>query len=84
MSLVELYYSDTCADCHSVRTMLIELLPKGITFKEVNALQGEGLERAKHLGISSVPAIALDGELMLVGRIDRDDIKYLLDTITAA
>ncbi|MCL7414532.1 MAG: thioredoxin family protein [ANME-2 cluster archaeon] len=81
MSLVELYYSDTCADCHNVRTMLIELLPKGVSFKEVNALQGEGLERAKRIGISSVPAIALDGELLLVGRIDRDDIKYLLDTI---
>ena len=82
MSLVELYYSDTCADCHHTRKMLLEMLPKGVTFKEVNAFEGEGAVRAKQIGISSVPTVVVDGEVMLIGRIDRDDIKELLDSIT--
>ncbi|HUV83695.1 MAG TPA: hypothetical protein VMW53_11580 [archaeon] len=43
------------------------MLPKGVTFKEVNAFEGEGAVRAKQLGISSVPTV---------------DIKELLDSIT--
>lgn len=81
MNLIELYYSDTCPDCHHVRSMIVELLPKGVTFKEVNAMQGEGLERAKQLGVSSVPAVVIDGELVLVGRIDREDIIHELESL---
>lgn len=83
MTLVELYYSDTCSDCHHVRSMLLELLPKGVTFKEVNIMSGEGAQKAAQLCIMSAPTIAIDGEVVLVGRMDREDIKNELDSITA-
>ncbi|HIH45200.1 MAG TPA: thioredoxin [Candidatus Methanoperedenaceae archaeon] len=74
MKLVELYYSDTCHDCHDIRRILREVLPQGTKFKEINTSYPEGKERAAKLGILSVPTVAVDGEVLIVGRATKEEI----------
>ncbi len=74
MTTVELYYSDTCSNCHTLRALLIETLPKTMKFKEINVSYPEGQRRAFELGIMSVPAVAIDGEVVFVGRASREEI----------
>jgi alkyl hydroperoxide reductase subunit AhpF len=74
MTTVELYYSDTCHDCHQLRTTLIDLLPKSMKFKEINISYPEGQKRASELNIMSVPTVVIDGEVVFVGRTLKDDI----------
>jgi len=74
MTTVELYYSDTCQNCHQLRAILMEILPKNMKFKEINISYPEGQRRASELNIMSVPAVAIDGEVMFVGRISREEI----------
>lgn len=75
MTLIELYYSDICSNCHYVRQQLMDVLPEGVTFKEINITSPGGKERAKQLGIFEVPSIAIDGDVVLVGRVDRNEIE---------
>lgn len=79
MTTVELYYSDTCHNCHSLRALLMELLPKSMKFKEVNISYPEGQRRASELNIMSVPAVAIDGEVVFVGRVSREEILREID-----
>jgi len=79
MTTVELYYSDTCHNCHSLRALLIELLPKSMKFKEINISYPEGQRRASQLNIMSVPAVAIDGEVVFVGRVSREEILREID-----
>ena len=74
MTTVELYYSDTCNNCHQVRALLIEILPKNMKFKEINTSYPEGKQRAMELNIMSVPTVAIDGEVVFVGRISREEL----------
>ncbi len=74
MTTIELYYSDTCRDCHQLRTILMEVLPRRMKFKEINISYPEGQRRASELNIMSVPTIAIDGEVVFVGRISREEI----------
>ncbi|MCZ7398229.1 MAG: thioredoxin family protein [Candidatus Methanoperedens sp.] len=74
MTTVELYYSDTCSNCHTLRALLIETLPKTMKFKEINISYPEGQCRASELGIMSVPTVAIDGEIVFVGRASREEI----------
>ncbi|HLB69596.1 MAG: thioredoxin family protein [Candidatus Methanoperedens sp.] len=74
MTTVELYYSDTCRDCHVLRTLLIENLPEDMKFKEINISYPEGQRRAGELNILSVPAIAIDGEIVFVGRTSKEEL----------
>ncbi len=74
MTTVELYYSDTCSNCHTLRALLIEMLPKTMKFKEINVSHPEGQRRAKELNIMSVPTVAIDGEVVFVGRASREEI----------
>ncbi len=74
MTTIELYYSDTCRDCHQIRTLLMELLPKTMKFKEINISYPEGQRRASELNIMSVPTIAIDGEVVAIGRISREEL----------
>lgn len=74
MTTVELYYSDTCTNCHTLRALLIETLPKTMKFKEINISYPEGQRRASELGIMSVPTVAIDGEVVFVGRASREEI----------
>ncbi|MCZ7397128.1 MAG: hypothetical protein O8C59_01285 [Candidatus Methanoperedens sp.] len=45
MTTVELYYSDTCRDCHQLRTILMEIIPRSMKFKEINISYPEGQRR---------------------------------------
>lgn len=74
MATLELYYSDTCHDCHQLRTLLMEIIPKNMKFKEINISYPEGQKRASELNIMSVPTVAIDGEVVFVGRTSKDDI----------
>ncbi len=74
MTTVELYYSDTCVNCHALRALLLEVLPKTMKFKEINISHPEGQRRALELNIMSVPAIAINGEVVFVGRATREEI----------
>jgi alkyl hydroperoxide reductase subunit AhpF len=74
MTTIELYYSDTCRDCHQIRALLMEVLPKSTKFKEINISYPEGQKKASELNIMSVPAIAIDGEVVFVGRTSREEL----------
>jgi thioredoxin 1 len=74
MTTVELYYSDTCHNCHQVRALLMEILPKNMKFKEINTSYPEGKQRALELNIMSVPTVAIDGEVVFVGRVSREEL----------
>ncbi len=74
MTTIELYYSDTCRDCHQLRTLLMQVVPKSMKFKEINISYPEGQKRASELNIMSVPAIAIDGEVVFVGRTSREEL----------
>ncbi len=74
MTTVELYYSDTCRDCHRLRTILMEIIPRSMKFKEINISYPEGQRKASELNIMSVPAIVIDGEVVFVGRTSREEI----------
>ncbi|MBP2031261.1 putative thioredoxin/glutaredoxin [Methanohalophilus levihalophilus] len=49
-------------------------------FKEINISGSEGAERARQLGIEEVPTIAIDGEVVLIGRVDKDDIEQEINS----
>ncbi len=74
MTTIELYYSDTCRDCHQLRTLLVEILPKSMRLKEINISYPEGQKRASELNIMSVPTVAIDGEVVFVGRTSREEL----------
>ncbi len=74
MTTFELYYSDTCHNCHQLRALLMEVLPKDIKFKEINISYLEGQRRASELNIMSVPTIAIDGEVVFVGRVSKEEL----------
>ncbi len=74
MTTVELYYSDTCRDCHQLRTLLMDILPKNMKFKEINISYPEGGRRASELNIMSVPAIVIDGEVVFMGRTTKEEL----------
>ncbi len=74
MTTVELYYSDTCHNCHQLRVLLMEILPKSMKFKEINISYPEGKQRASELNIMSVPTVAIDGDVVFVGRVSREEL----------
>ncbi len=74
MTTVELYYSDTCHNCHQLRALLIENIPKTMKFKEINISYPEGKKKALELNIMSVPTVAIDGDVVFVGRVSKEDI----------
>ncbi len=74
MTTIELYYSDTCHNCHQIRSLLIENLPKNIKFKEINISYPEGRQRASELNIMSVPSVAIDGDVVFVGRVSKEEL----------
>jgi len=74
MTTVELYYSDTCSTCHQVRALLMETLPKTMKFKEINISYPEGKQKASKLNIMSVPAVAIDEDVVFVGRVSKEEL----------
>ena len=78
MPLIELFYSDTCPDCHMVREHLMKLMPKDAKFKEINIGYPEGRGYADSLGIMSVPTVVIDGDVVFVGYVASDEIEQEL------
>jgi len=74
MTIVELYYSDTCHTCHQIRALLIENLPNNMKFKEINISYPEGKRRASELNIMSVPTVVIDGDVVFVGRVSKEEL----------
>ncbi|MCE8422794.1 MAG: thioredoxin family protein [Candidatus Methanoperedens sp.] len=74
MTTIQLYYSDTCQNCHQVRSLLLEVLPKTMKFKEINISYTEGQQKAKDLNIMSVPTVVIDGEVVFIGRISKEEL----------
>jgi len=62
---VEMFYAPGCPDCvaaHAkLRTALREVV-KGLEWREVNVL--DDLDHAVELGVMTLPAIVIDGELV--------------------
>ncbi len=61
---IELFYTPGCAKCAGVATALkvaAEAVP-GVEWCEVNVL--DDLDRAVDLGVLTLPALAVDGELV--------------------
>ncbi len=83
MATVELYYSDTCSNCHQLRALLMEVLPKSMKFKEINISYPEGQQRASELNIMSVPTVAIDGEVIIVGRTSKEELLKEIKQRTA-
>nr|WP_250869398.1 hypothetical protein [Methanococcoides seepicolus] len=66
-------------NCHYVRNQIIEVLPEGVMFKEINVTSLEGSQRAKQLGIEEVPTIAINGDVVLIGRVEKDETRTELE-----
>lgn len=56
----------------------MKLMPKDAKFKEINIGYPEGRGYADSLGIMSVPAVAIDKEVIFVGYVDSDEIEQEL------
>jgi len=52
----------------------MEILPRNMRFKEINISYPEGQKKASELNIMSVPAVAIDGEVVLVGRATKEEL----------
>jgi len=66
---IELFFTPGCAKCAGATTALkaaAETMP-GIEWREVNVL--DDLDRAVDLGVLTLPALAVDGELPTVEQL---------------
>ena len=52
----------------------MENLPKNIKFKEINISYPEGKQKASELNIMSVPTVAIDGDVVFVGRVSKEEL----------
>lgn len=52
----------------------MDILPKNMKFKEVNIFHPEGEHRASELNILSVPTVVIDGDVVFVGRISKEEL----------
>lgn len=43
-------------------------------FKEINISYPEGKSRASELNIMSVPTVAIDGDVVFVGRVSKEEL----------
>ena len=76
--LIEFYYSNTCPNCHAVRKKIMEMIKENITLKEINIEDESGRIRAEKQGIWSVPAIVVNGEIVMEGEVDEKLIEDIL------
>ncbi len=73
MITIELYLSEECPICHEVRQWCLELLPRfrgKFLFKEGNT--------ADKKGIIDLPTIAINGEVIIIGRTTKEEIEKIL------
>ncbi len=58
----------------------MENLPKNMKFKEINISYPEGKKSAFEINIMSVPTVAIDGEVVFVGRVSREELLREIDS----
>ncbi|MEM2103806.1 MAG: thioredoxin family protein [Candidatus Bathyarchaeia archaeon] len=60
----------SCSSCPAAKQVAIEVAQKlGIGYREISLNTKEGLEEASAYPIMSVPSIALNGEVIVAGRL---------------
>lgn len=66
---VELFYSPTCPDCPPVKKIFRKLLSEypEVEYFEINVK--ENRKRAEELGLTHVPTIVIDGEIVFVEHV---------------
>jgi thioredoxin len=78
---VEVFSSPGCSSCGQVidllQTVVQELGNDRIEWREVNVL--EELDYAVELGVLSLPAIAIDGELIFTGHPSTSKLREALE-----
>jgi len=62
--MLKLFSSPRCMPCKILKKKLLE---KGIIFEEINVETDEGLKEAEKYGVTAVPTIIKDDELIVVG-----------------
>ena len=79
---VEIFSSPSCDRCRNVlavlKTVARELGPKHIEWREVNVL--DELDYAVELGVLSMPAIAIDGELVFGSHPSAGEFREALES----
>lgn len=72
---IELYYTPTCPDCLPAKKIVQEVLKeyKNIEYKEINAK--ENMELVEKLGITHVPTIFINGEMIFVEKVDEKKLR---------
>ncbi len=79
---IEVFSSPGCSRCGQVfgmlRTITRELGAERIEWREVNVL--DELEYAVELGVLSMPAIAIDGELVFKSHPSAGKLREVLET----
>lgn len=76
---IELFYTPGCAKCAGAATALkaaAEAALPGVEWSEVNVL--DDLDRAVDLGVLTLPALAVDGELVFTALPTADQLVAAL------
>lgn len=79
MRYIELYYSDTCPNCHMARKLIVGMLNEKVLFKEINVGTEYGKRKAEELGIWVVPTLVVDGEVVMEGEVDEKVIAKAIN-----
>ncbi|MEM2319263.1 MAG: thioredoxin family protein [Candidatus Bathyarchaeia archaeon] len=67
---IKVFTLPTCSSCHAAKQVAFEISQKlGLAYREVNMNTKEGLEEGMAHQIMSTPSIALDGEVIVRGRL---------------
>jgi predicted DsbA family dithiol-disulfide isomerase len=76
MMNVELFYSPTCPTCPQARAFLLDIADEmdGLHLEEVNVLSSEGVKRADHYGVRSVPTLIIDRHVRLTTFSSKDAV----------
>lgn len=75
--LIEFYYSNTCPNCHRARKKIMEVMGDNVILKEFSIESEMGRRKAHELGIWSVPALVMEGEILMEGEVDEKLIERL-------
>jgi predicted DsbA family dithiol-disulfide isomerase len=75
---VELFYSPTCPTCPHVRALLIDIVDEvdELRLEEVNVLSAEGVQRADHNDVRSVPTLIIDRRVRLTTFSTKDALIH--------
>ncbi len=81
MALIEVLMTPGCAGCPQAKEVVDEVATAfdGVDWEEVDI--SDDPSRGTELGIMSVPAVVVDGELFGTGVPDRDDLRERVEQV---